>query len=737
LIESVDEHFVRQMREWTGGQVVADPAASTADADSLLSYFRAQIESRHLDFAQRWLQSQGEGFYTIGSAGHESNAAVALALRPSDPALLHYRSGGFYSARAGQVPSESAVHDVLHGSAASTEDPISGGRHKVFGNRTLNVIPQTSTIGSHMPRAFGLAFSIGRVPPRAQRFPRDAVVVASIGDASLNHSTTLGALNAAGYCTHQGVDVPLLVVCEDNGIGISTPSPKGWVGAVLSSRPGIRYVSASGTHPEHLLLTARALVDWVRSERRPAVLHLRTVRFMGHAGSDAELAYRSRTEIVGDYAHDPLLATAATLIHNDVLTSRGVLEMYEETRSRVMAYARDLKSPTRLASSEAVRRPLVLDARGPRRNAKFAEPERRARAFDGRLPERESGLTLAQALNAALTDCMAVIPHAAVFGEDVSRKGGVYGVTRGLRRAFGAQRVFDTLLDEQTILGTALGMALAGGLPVPEIQYLAYLHNAEDQLRGEAASLRFFSDGQYSNGMVVRIAGLAYQKGFGGHFHNDNSVAVLRDIPGLVLAVPSHAASAPGLVRECFELAERSGQVCILLEPIALYHRRDLHSPADGLMLAPYERPETWDSSKQQVGRARMVRTGSDGLIVTFGNGVVMSLEAAEQLAQGGTEWSVLDLQWLAPLPVDDILAAASHTSNVLVVDETRHSGGVSEAVVSALVDSRYAGCLRRVSSEDSFIPLGPAADHVLLSADQVVDAMSAMSARPSPNSKR
>ena len=167
-----------------------------------------------------------------------------------------------------------------------------------------------------------------------------------------------------------------------------------------------------------------------------------------------------------------------------------------------------------------------------------------------------------------------------VLGEDVGVKGGVYGVTRGLRKQYGGRRVIDTLLDEQTILGTALGAALAGLLPIPEIQYLAYLHNAEDQLRGEAASLAFFSDGQYRNPMVVRIPGLSYQKGFGGHFHNDNSLAVLRDIPGLVLCVPSHPADAPALIRECAELAELEGRVCVVVEPIALYHSRDLHGPA-------------------------------------------------------------------------------------------------------------------------------------------------------------
>ena len=188
--------------------------------------------------------------------------------------------------------------------------------------------------------------------------------------------------------------------------------------------------------------------------------------------------------------------------------------------------------------------------------APTASVERRALAFGAKPPELEGDLTLAQTINATLKDTLAARPEALVFGEDVAKKGGVYGVTRGLRKAFGATQVFDTLLDEQTILGTALGSALAGFVPIPEIQYLAYLHNAEDQLRGEAATLRFFSNGQYANGMVVRVAGLAYQKGFGGHFHNDNSLAVLRDIPGVVLAVAEPSGQTPpGLFRECLELA--------------------------------------------------------------------------------------------------------------------------------------------------------------------------------------
>ena len=186
-----------------------------------------------------------------------------------------------------------------------------------------------------------------------------------------------------------------------------------------------------------------------------------------------------------------------------------------------------------------------------------------------------------------------------VFGEDVGRKGGVYGVTRGLQRRFGITRVFDTLLDEQTILGVALGCGVSGLLPVPEIQYLAYLHNAEDQLRGEAATLPFFSNGQYHNPMVLRIAGYGYQKGFGGHFHNDDAVAVLRDIPGIVVASPARPDDAAAMLRACVAAASVDGSTCVFLEPIALYHTRDLHSPGDGGWVAPYPR------TQRMVGRSR------------------------------------------------------------------------------------------------------------------------------------
>ncbi|WP_374970639.1 thiamine pyrophosphate-dependent enzyme [Terrabacter sp. BE26] len=737
----IDDYFIQEVRSWAGdatppGSVVG-PGAAQADRASvsdalMVDLFEAQLLSRHLDFAARYLQAQGEGFYTIGSSGHESNAAIALALRPSDPALLHYRSGGFYCARAGQVPGTDAVGDILRSLTCSTDDPISGGRHKVFGHPDLMVIPQTSTIASHLPRALGMAFSLERrAPLRVETLvPDDAVVVTSLGDASVNHSTAIGALNAAGQLAHRGVPLPLLVLCEDNGIGISVRTPNGWTRRTLESLPGFHYLDAKGTEPEQCLAVAAEAVEWVRSARKPVVLHLSTVRLMGHAGSDVELAYRSRREIESDYASDPLVATARALHARRLRTSADLVDRYEEVRNDVAERAKRLMPIRRLDTAEAVMRPLTEARPDLVRAESVAAAPDRAVAFNGKLPEEAGPLTLAQSINAALTDLMALHRDVILFGEDVAAKGGVYGVTRGLRKRFGAQRVFDTLLDEQSILGTALGSALAGFLPVPEIQYLAYLHNAEDQLRGEAATLRFFSNGQFGNGMLVRIQGLAYQRGFGGHYHNDNSLAVLRDIPGLVLAAPSSATEAPRLVRAMAALARKESRVCVLVEPIALYHTRDLE-PGDGAWTAQYAPPAQWGTDRAEPGTGTTHGDGRDVLVVTFGNGVPMSLRAvaaaeARAARDGRTapRATVYDLRWLAPLPVEDLIERAHGFGRVLVVDETRRSGGVSEGVVTALVDGGYRGAISRVTSKDSIIPLGPAANTVLLSEDEIIDAL-------------
>jgi 2-oxoisovalerate dehydrogenase E1 component len=724
-----------QTRRAPGDPVRDDSALTGARAAEL---FDAQLASRHLDLAARWLRSFNEGFYTIGSSGHEGNAGVAAALLPTDPALLHYRSAAFFSARAKSVAD--AARDVLRGVVASAREPIAGGRHKVFGSADLNVVPTTSTIASHLPRAVGLAWSLARPRPSQRRWPADAIAVASFGDASANHASATAALNAAGWFDHSDVRLPLLLICEDNRLGVSVPSPDGWLAAALASRPGLRYTAADGCDLAATYDAAVEAAGFVRRERRPAILHLSMVRLMGHAGADAEVAYRSADEINRDLERDPLVGTARLLVEAGLLSPDEVVARYDEIGWQVRKVAEEVLGEPKLATVAEVVAPLA-----PRRPLRIAHeiteaatraggPGAAARreAFDGKLPEQSGPLTLAQTINATLADALLANSGMLLFGEDVARKGGVYGVTKRLRERFGDDRVFDTLLDETTILGLALGAGLDGLLPVPEIQYLAYLHNAEDQLRGEAATMSFFSSGAYKNPMVVRVAGLAYQQNFGGHFHNDNSVAVLRDIPGLVLAVPSRPSDAAPMLRSCLASAAADGSVCVYLEPIGLYHTRDLYEQGDNEWLAPYAAPGSWSTEHVPIGRARTYPVGNaaDLTIVTFGNGLRMSLRVAARLAEEGYGSRVVDLRWLSPLPAADLVREAAATGRVLIVDETRRSGGVGEGILAALVDGGFVGSARRIAAADSLIPLGPAAQHVLVGEDAITQGAHALLAR-------
>jgi 2-oxoisovalerate dehydrogenase E1 component len=650
-------------------------------------------------------------------------------------------------AEAGRY-SRDIVRDTLLSICASSDDPIARGRHKVWGSRELWVPPQTSTIASHLPKAVGTAFAIGR----ARRMgcdpgvPDDAIVVCSFGDASANHASALTGITAARYGNRRGNPLPILFVCEDNRIGISVDTPRRWIRDSFSNLTQLRYIEAEGELPEIWRATHRA-VEMCRTQRVPVFLHLITTRLWGHAGSDIETAYRSPEEIRAAEALDPLLLNARWLVEHGVATPDELSELVHRVRRRVREAGEWAAERPHLSDARTIMEPLApLDLAAAERDvAERATPDDAAarRAFWSDDPPEAASApvkrTLAAHLSAALADEMRVRPETLIFGEDVGRKGGVYYVTAGLQKRFGMTRVIDTQLDETSILGFAQGSALLGLLPIPEIQYLAYVHNAVDQLRGEASSLSFFSDGQYTNPMVVRIASWAYQKGFGGHFHNDNSIGGLRDIPGLILATPARGDDAVRMLRGCLAVARRSGRVIAFLEPIALYHERDRFTDGDGGWLSDHPPPGqsllpgqigVWHDPEalgpDDADASTSPPAEVDLLIVTYANGVRMSLQAARRLRdEQGLRVRVIDLRWLQPLPLDALgpqLAGLAGAGAVLVADEARATGGgVADAVIAGLVEGGWRGRIGSVRSLDSFVPLGPAADAVLLQPEQII----------------
>src|SRR3954469_5246108 len=724
--EAVHQKFVARLRDGNLPRRVSgvQPADVGLSAEAMVELFYSQAASRQMDRISRRLQARGEGFYTIGSSGHENNAAVAEAFRLDDIAFLHYRSNAFQIHRSRKLPGQTPCWDMLLSFAASAEDPISGGRHKVIGSKPLNIPPQTSTIASHLPKAVGAAFSIGiakMLKLEETALPPDSIVLASFGDASANHSTAQGAFNTAAWAAYQGSPMPLVFLCEDNGIGISTRTPKGWIEASFRNRPGLEYMRCSGLDMVDAWRGAREAARYARTHRRPVFLHMDCVRLYGHAGSDVQATYLSKAQIEQDEERDPLVYSAALLVEQGLLSGAQILDIYNDSEATLARIAEQAIARPKLTNSRDVMASIVPPKLGPAR-ANRPTPEQREALFERDRNMIDKPQHMARLLSWALADLMLAHPQIIVAGEDVGPKGGVYNVTAKLHDRFGSCRVINTLLDEQSILGLGIGAAHVGLLAITEIQFLAYVHNAEDQIRGEAATLSFFSNGQYTNPTIIRIAGLGYQKGFGGHFHNDNSLAIFRDIPGLILACPSNGADAVGMLRECVRLALEEQRVIVFVEPIALYMTRDLHEEGDALWTSTYAPPG--EAKPIRLGEVGVHGDGTDLAIVSYANGYYLSRQAGKILKeQHDVNLRVVDLRWLAPLNEDGLIDAVAGCERVLIVDECRRTGSQSEALMALFAERAPGVDCRRIAAADSFIPPGRAATLTLPSCDSIVAA--------------
>jgi 2-oxoisovalerate dehydrogenase E1 component len=722
--EVVNQNFIDFIQHYEAQKPKNDLAVNGLEAQILWDIFESQVRSRQLDLMARVLKLDNKVFYTIGSSGHEGNAMLGRLLRHTDPAFLHYRSGGLMMERSRQVPDIDPIWDTCLSFAAAAEDPSSGGRHKVWGSRPLWVVPQTSTIASHLPKAVGCALGVELTQRLKTQMPipDDSIVLCNFGDASANHSTAQGAFNAASWAAFQGLKTPILFVCEDNGLGISVKTPENWIAESFKYRPGMQYFAGDGLDVETGYLQIKRAVEFCRQERKPVFLHLKTTRLMGHAGTDFEVDYRKMTDLLADEARDPLIKTAASLINHGIKKPAEIIDFYHKVYDECMEKAEQAHGRKKLLTVEEVSGPLTpLDEAKVYQQAAQHDQDKRLDYFgnDKQLPENQPAKHMAIQINRGLQDLMLKHPNMILFGEDVAQKGGVYTVTKNLFKQFSAKRVFNTLLDEQTILGLAQGYATLGLLPVPEIQYLAYFHNACDQIRGEAASLQFFSNGQFANPMVIRIPGLGYQKGFGGHFHNDNSITALRDIPGLIVACPSRGDDAVSMMRTLTALSKVNQRVSVFIEPIALYMQKDLYEEGDGLWNTSYPEADVYTP----LGQPRIYHSqAKDILIITYGNGVLLSLKAAKKLAEyHQKQVRVMDLRWLQPLNSKAIKQIAQEFDKILVVDEGRRSGCVGEGVITVLnTPSTRIQQIRLIAGSDCFTPLADAAGLVLPNVETI-----------------
>jgi 2-oxoisovalerate dehydrogenase E1 component len=643
--------------------------------------------SRALDAIEETrLVPERKVLYQFSARGHDV-AQVLLGLQISDP---NDAACGYYRSRPLLLALGVDPVDALASSMAR-EGGYSDGRDigAVFNfpnPHGASALPMCGGVGAQFTPSGGFAQAIRyRAEVLSEQRFSSAVSVALGGDGSV---ATNGFWAALTIATTQRL--PIVFYIEDNGYGISVPShfqtPGGDIAANLASFGGLTILKGDGADPaEAADLIARAVAH-ARTERAPVLLRVTVPRLQGHSAQDTQ-AYKPPEFVQGEWARDPLPRLKA------VCEGEGITEAEWEM------IAASAQADADRAAAEADRRPVSPPER--LLTHVFAEPgkpaaqgglaaERVAVPEGGDTPEPEPGrINMGAAIRRTLDVELGLQPRMVVFGEDVGPKGGVHAVTLGLQDKHGASRVFDTSLSEEGIIGRAVGMALAGLLPVPEIQFRKYADPAREQLQ-DCGTMRWRTRNRFAAPMVVRIAGGFFK--CGDPWHSQTNEVEFVHSPGWKVAVPSNAEDAVGLLRA----ALRGDDPVIFFE-----HRAMLDS-------ASARRAYPGDRYVLPFGRAKVTVEGDAITVVTWG-AMVERCEAAAKLSGVSTE--VIDLRTLAPWDRETVLASARRTRRCLVVHEDLLTAGFGAEVAAVVAENCFLDLdapVRRMTMPDIPSPHAP-----------------------------
>jgi 2-oxoisovalerate dehydrogenase E1 component len=665
------------------------------DRETLLRAFRLMFLSRCLDDREVMLKRQNRIFFQVSAAGHEAvQVAAGLVLKPGhDWAVPYYRDRALVLALGG------TAEDMLLQAVGAARDPNSGGRQMPshWSSPSLRILTGSSPTGSQFLHAVGCADAKSYLAPHS-----DEITLVCAGEGATSEGEFWECLNIA--CLDR---LPLLILIEDNGYAISVPVERqtagGNIARLVEGFPGLLRLEVDGTDFVQSYSTLKHAAEYCRAGRGPALVRASVIRPYSHSLSDDEKSYKPQAEREREAARDPLVTFPEFLIREGLLNRHGVERMTREIDLEVQELTQKVlrESPPAPGSIFDF---LYSDKIDPRSEVFAVEPQ-----FEG------GARTMVDSINRTLAEEMRRDPRVIVFGEDVADcsreeylpevkgKGGVFKATAGLQREFGSKRCFNTPIAEAGIVGRAIGMAVCGLKPVPEIQFFDYIWPAMMQIRSELANLRWRSNNGFSCPMVIRVPIGGYLTG-GAIYHSQCGEVIFTHIPGLRVVFPSNALDACGLLRT----AIRCDDPVLFLEHKKLYREPYNRSPHPG---AEYTIP---------FGKAKAVKLGQNLTIVTYGALVQKSLQAALQLEQKFRNASVevIDLRSLSPYDWEAIAESVRKTSRVLIAHEDMLSFGYGAELGARIAGELFSDLdapVGRVAALDTWVAYHPRMEDEIL----------------------
>ncbi len=698
----IDPHLVRTEAPDVAADLVAD--------------LRLAAISRALDDKEIALQKQNRVFFQISGAGHEALClGLARSLRAGHDWFFPY-----YRDRALLLGLGASPLSLLLQAVGAADDPASAGRQMPnhFGDATRHVVSQSSATGSQVLPAVGCAevarYALAHgLTDRGVGAEPDEVTYVSLGEGATSEGEFWEGLNTA--CRER---LPLLIVVADNGWAISVPArdqQPAPISDLVAGFPALRVERVDGTDYAAVRELATDVVAGLRCGEGPVLLHAKVTRPYSHSAADTQSKYRTAGDLAAEAERDPL---------------RRMGELACDLGAMARSEIDDLIAEARQIVDDAALEALRHDPPDPRSATRHvvALPAWPATPSEPPIGLDPTPMTMADAIRACLHELMEQDERIRVWGEDVADapaehldevegKGGVFGTTHGLQRAFGADRCFNSPLAEANIVGRAVGQALRGLRPCPEVQFYDYLWPATQQLRTEAATLRWRSAGSFSAPFVLRVPIGGYLTG-GAIWHSQSGESIFAHTPGLLIAMPSRAADAAGLLRAAF----RCEDPVLFLEHKHLYRQPSARDPypAEG-WIVPF-------------GRGAIRRPGTDLTIVTWGATVQRSLDASDLVADAlGLEAEVIDLRTIIPWDRELVAESVARTGRLLVVHEDIRTAGFGAEVSAWVADECFdhlRAPIRRVAALDTFVGYAPVLEDVILpqTAD-IADAIAELGA--------